>query len=143
VDGIPPVALQSRGVRAVAMTNAECGKNQRGRCPSLDGEAPSSKVGRAWYGQICRSLAPDAARTRNSQFSQLLRRVPLLPYGRGTLITVLTMVTDAWSATALPFSVVTGGVPAVENETAAEAIMVPTMVPPPEGLIVAALPTCQ
>src|ERR1019366_9823782 len=64
-------------------------------------------------------------------------------YGAGTLITVLTMVTDETSDNALPLRVVTGGVPAVENVAPAEAMMVPTMVPPPDGLIVAALPTCQ
>ena len=64
-------------------------------------------------------------------------------YGAGTLITVFTMVTEAVSAMALPLSVVIAALPAVENETAAEAIMVPTMVPPPAALMVAALPTCQ
>src|ERR1700693_2861661 len=64
-------------------------------------------------------------------------------YGAGTLITVLTMVTDALRANALPLSVVIAALPAVENVTPAEAMMVPTMVPPPAGFIVAALPTCQ
>jgi hypothetical protein len=64
-------------------------------------------------------------------------------YGAGTLITVFTMVTDATSDNALPFSVVIAAFPAVENVTPAEAMMVPTMVPPPAPLIVAALPTCQ
>ena len=53
------------------------------------------------------------------------------------------MVTDALSANALPLSVVIAALPAVENVTPAEAMMVPTMVPPPAPLIVAMLPTCQ
>src|SRR5271168_4325936 len=56
---------------------------------------------------------------------------------------VLTMVTEAFSASALPFSTQSVALPGVENVTPIEAMMVPTMVPPPEGLIVAALPTCQ
>src|SRR4029077_20130315 len=71
----------------------------------------------------------------------LLRQ--LFPYGAGTLITVFTMVTDATSDSALPFSVVIVAFPAVENVTPAEAMMVPTMVPPPAALIVAWLPTYQ
>lgn len=43
--------------------------------------------------------------------------VQLMPYGNGTLITVFTMVTDALSANALPFSVVIAALPAVENVT--------------------------
>ena len=58
-------------------------------------------------------------------------------------MTVLTTVTDAFRPSALPFSVVIVALPAVENVTPEEAIMVPTMVPPPAALIVAALPTCQ
>ena len=58
-------------------------------------------------------------------------------------MTVLTIVTEAFRATALPFSVVMVTLPAVENEVAADEMMVPTMVPPPAGLIVAELPTCQ
>ena len=58
-------------------------------------------------------------------------------------MTVFTMVTDAARPIALPFSVVIAALPAVENVTPAGAIMVPTMVPPPAPLIVAALPTCQ
>ena len=61
----------------------------------------------------------------------------------GTLITVFTMVTEALSPIALPLSVVIAALPAVENVTPAGAMMVPTMVPPPAPLIVAALPTCQ
>ena len=53
------------------------------------------------------------------------------------------MVTDALSANALPLSVVIAALPAVENATPVEAMMVPTMVPPPAPLIVATLPTCQ
>src|SRR4029077_10843633 len=64
-------------------------------------------------------------------------------HGAGTLITVFTMVTDALSANALPLSVVMAILPAVENVTPEEAMMVPTMVPPPAPLIVAMLPTCQ
>jgi hypothetical protein len=43
----------------------------------------------------------------------------LLSYGKGTLITVFTMVTDALSANALPLSVVIVALPAVENVTPA------------------------
>src|ERR1700733_7549141 len=53
------------------------------------------------------------------------------------------MVTDALSPNALPLSVVIAALPAVENVTPADAIMVPTMVPPPAPLIVAWAPTCQ
>src|ERR1700694_3436388 len=53
------------------------------------------------------------------------------------------MVTEAFRAKALPFSTVQQGLPAVEKVVAAEEIMVPTMVPPPVPLMVAALPTCQ
>jgi hypothetical protein len=56
---------------------------------------------------------------------------------------VLTSVTDACSTKALPFSVTTSTLPAVDVEIPEEAMMVPTMVPPPAALIVAALPTCQ
>ena len=58
-------------------------------------------------------------------------------------MTVFTIVTEAFRANALPFSVTITTLPAVENVVAAEEIMVPTMVPPPAALIVAALPTCQ
>ncbi len=58
-------------------------------------------------------------------------------------MTVFTNVTEAFSPNALPFSVVIATLPAVENVTPAEAMMVPTMVPPPAPLIVAALPTRQ
>src|ERR1700733_12768087 len=53
------------------------------------------------------------------------------------------MVTDALSASARPLSVVTAELPAVENVTPADAMMVPTIVPPPAALIVAAVPTYQ
>ena len=58
-------------------------------------------------------------------------------------MTVFTMVTEALSANARPLSVVIAAFPAVENVTPADAMMVPTMVPPPAALIVAALPTYQ
>ena len=58
-------------------------------------------------------------------------------------MTVLTSVTDAVKASARPFSVVTVALPEVENEVAAWEMIVPTMVPPPAALIIAALPTCQ
>jgi hypothetical protein len=64
-------------------------------------------------------------------------------YVAGTLMTVFTRVTEAFSANALPFSVVIVTLPGVENEVAADEMMVPTMVPPPPGLMVAELPTCQ
>jgi hypothetical protein len=67
----------------------------------------------------------------------------LVPHGPGMLITVFTIVTDAFSPNALPFSVVIAVLPAVENVTPALAMMVPTIVPPPAALIVAELPTCQ
>jgi len=53
------------------------------------------------------------------------------------------MVTEALSPIALPLSVVIAALLAVENVTPAGAMMVPTMVPPPAPLMVAALPTCQ
>src|ERR1700732_4615511 len=53
------------------------------------------------------------------------------------------MVTEALSPNALPLSVVIAALPTVENVTPAAAMMVPTMVPPPAALIVAALPICQ
>ncbi len=56
---------------------------------------------------------------------------------------MFTMVTEALSPIALPSSVVITVLPAVENVTPAGAMIVPTMVPPPAPLIVAALPTCQ
>ena len=58
-------------------------------------------------------------------------------------MTVLTIVTEAFSASARPLSVVIARLPAVEIVVAADEMMVPTMVPPPAALIVAALPTCQ
>ena len=58
-------------------------------------------------------------------------------------MTVFTMVTDALSANALPLSVVIATTPEVENVTPEEAMIVPTIVPPPAALIVAALPTYQ
>jgi len=56
---------------------------------------------------------------------------------------VLTIVTEAVRAKALPFSVVQQGLPAVENEVPADEMMVPTMVPPPVPLMVAELPAAQ
>src|SRR5687767_11867445 len=73
----------------------------------------------------------------------LFSKVARAPYGAGTLITVLTIVTEALSASALPFSVVQQGLPGVENVVVAEEMIVPTMVPPPVPLMVAELPTCQ
>jgi hypothetical protein len=58
-------------------------------------------------------------------------------------MTVFTSVTDAFRPNARPFSVVIVALPAVENVAPAEAIMVPTIVPPPAPLMVAALPTSQ
>ena len=58
-------------------------------------------------------------------------------------MTVLTMVTEAFRAKALPFNVVMAALPAVENVVAADEMMVPTMVPPPAALMVAELPTRQ
>ena len=54
-------------------------------------------------------------------------------------MTVFTMVTDAFNPIALPFSVVVARLPAVEIVTPALAMMVPTIVPPPAPLMVAAL----
>ena len=73
----------------------------------------------------------------------LVRCQYLLPYGAGTLMRVFTSVTEACRANALPFRVTTATLPAVEVEMPEEAMMVPTMVPPPPALIVAWLPTCQ
>src|ERR1700722_10003842 len=53
------------------------------------------------------------------------------------------MVTDAFSDSALPLSVTIAAFPIVEKETPDDAMMVPTIVPPPAPLIVAKLPTCQ
>src|SRR6185437_11272123 len=64
-------------------------------------------------------------------------------YGAGTLMTVLTMVTEAFNASARPLSVTTAALPGVENDTPEDAMIVPTIVPPPAALIVAKLPTCQ
>src|SRR3954462_9743479 len=58
-------------------------------------------------------------------------------------MTVLTIVTEALRASARPLSVVIAALPGVEKEVAADEMMVPTIVPPPAALIVAALPTCQ
>ena len=58
-------------------------------------------------------------------------------------MTVFTMVTEALRPSARPLSVTNAALPAVENDTPAEAMMVPTMVPPPAALMVAELPTCQ
>ena len=46
-------------------------------------------------------------------------------------MTVLTIVTEAFRASARPLSVVQQGLPAVENVVAAEETIVPTIVPPP------------
>ena len=58
-------------------------------------------------------------------------------------MTVLTSVTEAPSEIARPFSVTRLTLPTVENDAPAWEMMVPTMVPPPAALMVAALPTCQ
>ena len=58
-------------------------------------------------------------------------------------MTVLTMVTDALSPSARPLSVTMAVLPGVENDTPEDAMIVPTIVPPPAALIVAKLPTCQ
>jgi hypothetical protein len=120
-----------------------CEENQRGRFSIVRWRSAPVKswpsLVRATLPKPCPGCCPYQSRLVYSAF----KPYRLLPYGKGTLITVFTMVNDALSATALPFSVVIGGVPAVENEIAAEAIMVPTMVPPPAPLIVAELPTCQ
>ena len=58
-------------------------------------------------------------------------------------MTVFTIVTDAPNESARPFSVTIATLPAVENDTPDWEMMVPTMVPPPPALMVAALPTCQ
>ena len=55
-------------------------------------------------------------------------------------MTVLTIVTEAPSETALPFSVTVLTLPAVENDAPAWDRIVPAMVPPPAALIVAKLP---
>ncbi len=52
------------------------------------------------------------------------------------------MVTDALSASAVVERRY-AALPAVESVTPAEAMMVPTIVPPPAALIVAAVPTYQ
>src|SRR3954463_10241251 len=64
-------------------------------------------------------------------------------YGAGTLMTVLTIVTDAPSDSTLPFRVARLTLPTVENDAPACEMMVPTIVPPPAALMVAELPTCQ
>ena len=66
-----------------------------------------------------------------------------MSYGAGTLMTVLTMVTDAPKDWTLPFRVTIVVLAAVEITAPAWEMMVPTIVPPPAALIVAALPTCQ
>jgi len=58
-------------------------------------------------------------------------------------MTVLTMVTEAPSESSRPLSVVIAAAPAVEIATPDCVMMVPTIVPPPPALMVAALPTCQ
>ncbi len=59
-------------------------------------------------------------------------------------MTVFTMVTGPLRTSALPLIVVMALTPAVEMETPACEMMVPTIVPPPiTPLIVAAVPTCQ
>jgi len=80
-------------------------KNQRGRFPSLHGEAPSS---------VLPGRLPVPGPSGLFRFD-----VWRLSYGAGTLITVFTMVTDALSPNALPFSVVMAALPAVENVTPA------------------------
>ena len=50
------------------------------------------------------------------------------------MITVFTMITDALSPIALPLSVVTAALPAVEKVIPAGAMIVPAMVPPPAPL---------
>ena len=56
---------------------------------------------------------------------------------------VFTSVVDAFNPMARPFNVVNVTLPDVENVTPDEAMMVPTITPPPVPLIVAALPTYQ
>ena len=56
------------------------------------------------------------------------------------MIVVSTKVTDAPKDNALPFSVTIAVLPTVEKTAPAWVIMVPTIVPPPAALIVAALP---
>lgn len=56
---------------------------------------------------------------------------------------VFTMVTEAINEIALPFRTVCSTFPAVEKVTPASLRIVPTMVPPPAPLIVAALPIYQ
>ena len=58
-------------------------------------------------------------------------------------MTVSTSVTEAPRDRTLPFKVTIAVLPAVENAAPAFEMIVPTMVPPPAALIVAALPTCQ
>src|ERR1700722_2579275 len=53
------------------------------------------------------------------------------------------MVTEALRESALPLSTVCTAFPAVEKVTPADAMMVPTITPPPAPLMVAALPTYQ
>ena len=65
------------------------------------------------------------------------------PYGAGTLMIVFTIVIDAPVDNTRPCSVTGTTLPAVENVVPAGEMMVPTMVPPPPALMVAALPTCQ
>src|SRR3954469_1689352 len=62
---------------------------------------------------------------------------------QGTLITVLTMVTEALSDRTRPLMVVRLDAPAVEIAAPDWLMMVPTIVPPPPALMTAALPTCQ
>src|SRR4051794_14364477 len=62
---------------------------------------------------------------------------------QGRLITVLTIVTEALSDSTRPLMVTRLTLPAVEITAPVCVMTVPTMVPPPAALIVAALPTCQ
>src|SRR5215218_7278616 len=62
---------------------------------------------------------------------------------QGTLITVLTIVTEAPSDSTRPLMVTRAALPGVEIAAPDCEMMVPTIVPPPAALMVAALPTCQ
>ena len=58
-------------------------------------------------------------------------------------MTVFTMVTEGPRDNTLPLSVTIVRLPAVENTAPVWEMRVPTIVPPPAALMVAALPTCQ
>src|SRR5580704_624358 len=115
-------------------------------------ETPAVKQPQGWQTSALQisSSAPDfcfvmrlpQSRPRSVNFAVFVPNNLLL---HGTLMMVFTMVTGPTSTAALPFSTVNGGalLPAVENEIPDMAMIVPTMVPPPAPLIVAALPTCQ